>query len=169
MLDTLQNFAEVGVAVAGFSGIVSAVSARTLSPLEHDHLVALLLTSGLVVAFALVPQVLMPLLEESRQLWLVSSLLYFVVHLIHYGVTASKMARGLASGRQDAIRKRDAYALGAVASILLIGQAGALLFGTASQLQFVYLLVLLWHTGTAMAMFGSLLIRALSHRRESNT
>ncbi|MGI9327347.1 MAG: hypothetical protein ACR2PZ_19170 [Pseudomonadales bacterium] len=168
MLDTLQNFAEVGIAVAGFSGIVWAVSERSLSQRERDHLVALLLTSGLVVAFALVPQVLAPLLEGGRQLWLVSSLLYLVVHLIHFGLTASKMLRALASSQRDAIRKRDAYAAGAVASTLLLGQAAAIAFGTASHLQFVYLLILLWHTGIAMAMFGSLLLRALSRRREGN-
>ncbi len=154
MLDTLQNFAEVGVALAGFSGIVSAVRARSLSPRERDHLVALLMTSGIVVAFALVPQVLTPLLEEGRQLWFVSSLLYFVVHLIHYGLTASKMLRAIASSRQDTIRKRDAYAAGTIASVLLVGQAAAILFGTAPHLRFIYLLILLWHPGIAMARFG---------------
>jgi hypothetical protein len=165
--DTLQNFAEVGVAVEGFSGIVSALSTRTLSPREYDQLFALLLTSGLVVAFALVPQVLTPLLEEGRQLWLVASVLYLIVHLIHYGLTASKMLRAISSSQEDTIRKRDAYAAGAVGSILVLGQAAAILFGTASQLRFVYLLVLFWHTGTAMVMFGSLLLRAMMQRRES--
>ena len=168
MLDTLQNFAEVGVALAGFSGIVSAVRARSLSPRERDHLVALLMTSGIVVAFALVPQVLTPILEEGRQLWFVSSLLYFVLHLIHYGLTASKMLRAIGSSQQDTIRKRDAYAAGVVASILIVGQGAAIVFGTTPQLRFVYLLILLWHTGTAMAMFGSLLLRALSQRHESD-
>ncbi len=169
VLDTLQNFAEVGIAVAGFSGIVSAVSARSLSPRERDHLIALLQTSGLVVAFALVPQVLSAVLVEDRSLWLTSSILYLAVHLIHYGNTAFKMLRSIGSGKQDTIGKRDAYVTGAVATLLLVAQITAILFGDSTQMLFVYLVILLWHTGTAMAMFGSLLIRALSRRGASES
>ena len=169
MLDTLRNFAEVGIAVAGFSAIVSALSSRSLNARERDHLVALLQTSGLVVAFALVPQVLATILKDPHTLWMAAGFFYFVVHLVHFGMTGSKMVRAVRSGRPDAIRKRDVYVLGTIASLLLLAQMGTVAFGYEDQMRFVYLLVLLWHTGIAMAMFGSLLVRAVSHKRKPSS
>lgn len=168
MFDTLQNFAEVGVAIAGFSGIASAVSARSLqewTPVERDHLIGLLETSGLVVVFALVPQVLLQLVEEAHALWVVSSLLYLVVHVLHYGITGRKMLRSISAGRGDAIRLRTVFAMGAVATILLVSQATAILFGTTAQLKFIYLVILLWHTAIAGAMFADLLTRSVARHK----
>ena len=60
-----------------------------------------------------------------------------------------------------AIRKRDAYAAGAIATVLIGCQALAILYGTIDQMHFVYLVILLWHTASAVAMFSSLLIRVI--------
>lgn len=164
MLDTLQNFAEVGVAVMGFSGIVAAVYSRSeqlWTPRERDHLISLLQTSAMVIAFALIPQVLLPAFGEGRSLWVVANSLYAFVHLMHYLVTARKMKRAISRGHSYAIRKRDAYASGIVASALIVAQVGVVFIGNVDQMHFAYLAILLWHTFSAAAMFCALLIRVI--------
>jgi hypothetical protein len=56
--------------------------------------------------------------------------------------------------------------MSAVATILLVGQETAILFSTTARLQFIYLVILLWHTADAGAMFADLLIRALAFGHE---
>jgi len=148
MLDTLQNFAEVGVAVMGFSGIVAAVYSRTeqiWTPRERDHLVSLLQTSAMVIAFALIPQVLLPTFGEGRTLWIIANSLYALVHFLHFLITARKMKRAIARGANYAIRKRDAYASGIGASALIAGQVLIIFTGDVQQMHFAYLAILLWH------------------------
>ena len=162
MLDTLQNFAEVGVAVMGFSGIVAAVSSRSdqvWTPRELDHLTGLLQTSAMVIAFALVPQVLVSILGEGRDFWVIANALYAFVHLIHYLAVARKMKRALVQGHSYAIRKRDAYASGLFSASLIAAQVMAVFIGSVEQMHFTYLVILLWHAFAAIAMFCVLLIR----------
>ena len=164
MLNTLQNFAEVGVAIMGFSGIVTALYSRSevaWTPRERDHLLSLLQTSAMVVAFALVPQVLIAYFDEGRVLWLQASSLYLFAHLTHYFLVAKKMRRAISLNRSYSIRKRDAIVSGAVASILIIGQALAIIYGSVTQMHFAYLVVLFWHTASAVLMFCTLLIRVM--------
>ena len=162
MLDTLQNFAEVSVAIMGFSGIVSTVyirSEQTWTPRERDHLLSLLQTSAMVIGFSLLPQVLIPQFGEGYVLWVIANSLYLIVHFAHYVTIARKMKRALAANKSYAIGRRNAYASGVIATALICCQMLAILFGSIDQMHFVYLLILLWHTACAIAMFCALLIR----------
>ena len=79
MFETLRNFAEIGIAIAGFSGITAAIGSRSFtswSSAERMQLLSLLETAGLVVFFSLVPQVLHRILENDSLLWTLSNGLY---------------------------------------------------------------------------------------------
>lgn len=79
VFETLRNFAEIGIAIAGFSAIASALSSRisgSWSERDRLALLSLLETSALVVFFALVPQVLRELSSSDHALWVGSNLLY---------------------------------------------------------------------------------------------
>ena len=165
MFETLRNFAEIGIAIAGFSGITSALRARASGAWSTDDrlaLISLLETSALVVLFALAPQVLQPIVEDGDALWVVSNLTYAAVHSLHYVVHASRLWRLGSAGQQLRPVSRPAGWVLFVGGLLLIGtQVGLAFFGGSGQLQFIYLVVLTWHSCVAGVMFGALILRSL--------
>jgi hypothetical protein len=86
LLDTLQNFAEVGIAVAGFSGVAAALGSRAGESWAHSKrrsLQVLLETAGMVVLFSFVPQILSRSVLTEVNLWWVSGSLYAGSHVLH--------------------------------------------------------------------------------------
>lgn len=69
MFETLRNFAEIGIAIAGFSAIASTLRSRISGSWPEGDRLALLSrleTSALVVFFALAPQVLDQIVKDER-------------------------------------------------------------------------------------------------------
>ena len=158
MLDTLRNFAEVGVAVAGFSAIAVALNrdlASTPDSSERGGLHTLLETAGLVVLFALVPQVLEQAPVSEAALWRSALLGYGLVHLGH------AMIIGVRNGARRATVP-FAPALFAGGLVVLASQLLVGAFGSLDWVRFVYLVALGWHTLIAAISFAGLI---LSDRR----
>jgi len=164
VFETLRNFAEIGIAIAGFSGITAAIGSRSLtswSPAERMQMLSLLETAGLVVFFSLVPQVLNRVLESDLRLWIVSNGLYALTHVAHTFLAARRgrrLAREDPSSAASATRRYIPLMVGGVA--LIIVQLVVTAVGDLASLEFVYLLVLGWHACVAAIMFGSLILRA---------
>lgn len=161
MFETLRNFAEIGIAIAGFSGITSALRSRAAgswSPDDRLALLSLLETSALVVFFAVLPQVLQQLLQDGQTLWVVSNLVYAAAHASHYVVHGRRIAR-LGSVRPVGQGAGWALFLG---GLLVIGaQVALVVVGDSAQLRFIYLVGLTWHSCVAGVMFGALILRFL--------
>ncbi len=163
MFETLRNFAEIGIAIAGFSAIASALRARASAAWSRaDRLafLSLLETSAMVVFFALAPQVLQQIVGDERALWAGSNLAYATVHSLHYVIQTRRL--GPLGAADDTLRPVSLRAGGAlfVGGILLIAAQLALAaFGDAPQLRFVYLVALGWHACVAGVMFGALILR----------
>lgn len=164
MLETLRNFAEVGIAIAGFSGITAAIGSRSFtswSSVERVQLLSLLETAGLVVLFSLVPQMLRPILDSEQHLWITSNGLYALAHIAHSVLSVRRGRRLSAQAPAQAASLTRRYValhwtgIGLIVAQLLVVAAGGL-----RSLQFVYLLVLGWHSCVAAIMFGSLILRA---------
>ncbi len=166
MFETLRNFAEIGIAIAGFSAIASALRARgsgAWSERDRLALLSLLETSALVVFFAIVPQVLDQILGDERSLWVASNLGYAAAHTLHYFVQLRRILSSRAAGAQISPLSRSAGGALFLGGILLIvAQVALAAFGDSAQLRFVYLLVLAWHASVAGVMFGALIFRYLS-------
>lgn len=149
MNEKLSTFAEVGVAIAGFSGVVAALGRNSFDswPLAKRRIMALLLeTSGLVVAFSIVPLVLEELQFSERVLWRTSAGLYVAAHLGHAVILARRGTRLVS--HLTLVRARW-YA--AAVPVLLL-QGVSVVVGGLVLLKSVYLLALTWHVlGSAVA------------------
>ena len=153
MLDTLRNFAEVGIAIAGFSGIAAALNRQLdLAPGGGDRtsLFILLETAGLVVLFSLLPQVL----SESRlfevSLWRVSLLAYALLHLGH--ALLLRRRRILAVGIGPPVYRPLVYGGGFV----LVLQFAVGFTAGNEALRLTYLAALCWHVVVAGVSFALL-------------
>ncbi len=165
MFETLRNFAEIGIAIAGFSAIASALSARlsgSWSEADRLAILSLLQTSAMVVFFALLPQVLNQVVNDERTLWVSSNLAYVSVHALHYIIGTKQLAPLRSAGVDLNPLGPSIGGILFVGGILLIGtQVGLSIFGDSAWLRFVYLVGLAWHSCVAGAMFGVLVLRSL--------
>jgi hypothetical protein len=165
MFETLQNFAEIGIAIAGFSAIASALGSRVVgrwSSGDRIALLSLLETSAFVVCFALIPQVLDQIMRNERTLWVSCNLAYVSTHAFHCFVQARRAITLRAAGEEVYPVVRRVGRVLFIGAILLIGtQAAFVIFGNPEQLRFIYLAVLMWHSCVAGIMFGSLILRLL--------
>ena len=161
--ETLRNFAEIGIAIAGFSAIASALTSRMSGSWAEDDrlaLLALLETSAFVVFFSLAPQVLGQIVRSERALWVASNLVYAAAHSLHYFVQMRRVMPLTTEGGLPRPVNRSTGWILFVGGILLIGtQLAMVVFGGLDQLRFVYLLVLTWHSCVAGVMFGALILR----------
>ncbi len=165
MFEALRTFAEVGIAIAGFSAIASALRSRVAGPWsggDRIALLSLLETSALVVFFALIPQVLDQILTNDRILWVICNLAYVATHAFHCFVQVRRSIPLRAAGEPHLPLGLSTARAPFLGAILLIGtQIAVAAFGNSDQLRFTYLVVLTWHSCVAGAMFGALILRIL--------
>ena len=155
MIDTLQNFAEVGIALAGFSAIAAALNPTLdLSPGTTDRgaLLTLLESAGLVVFFALLPQVLTQAPISETSLWKTVFLFYGSCHVIHWIVV---VRRNHIHGSVVSFFRP----LEMIGGILALTQIAVGLKGGPEILRLVYLVVLTWHTVIAAISFGGVIMK----------
>ena len=165
MFETLRNFAEIGIAIAGFSAIAATLRSRVSGPwAEADRLalLSLLETSALVVFFALLPQVLEQIVRNERTLWVGANLAYVAAHSFHYFIGA----RRLRTGREtiNPMRTWGGLILFLGGMVVILTQAALAAFGGLDSIRFIYLVSLTWHSCVAGAMFGALILLFLEAR-----
>ena len=158
MFDTLQSFAEVGIAVAGFSGIAAALgTARGVASADSRRrfLLTLLETAGMVVLFSFVPQILNEIALPGANLWRTSAGLYAGAHAFH-GILLFRRVRRFGTPKPDIPKSIVPIGL-----VVLGLQLASVIFGSIEQVRFVYLLALCWHTIAAATSFAGLLLSSL--------
>ena len=154
MFETLRNFAEVGIAVAGFSAIAVALN-RDLTlakgSQERGGLLTLLESAGFVVFFALLPQVLeqAPLAEDT--LWRASLLTYAAAHLLHTAFVALRQG-----DRRSVVPFAPLLGFGGL--LILLGQFTAGVLGDLPIVRLVYVVALGWNTLIATVSFAGLIL-----------
>lgn len=151
--DVLTTIAEVGVAVAGFSGVVVVVGRGTEEPLDarqRYYLQALLEVAACAVFFSLLPLVLDRAFDEDR-VWRVSMAIYGFGHFggvaYHYFTL---------QGRRLTPKLFRLTALAGAA--LGLAQFASAFLGSIRVIEPFYLAVLVWHLGIGGAYFGLLLL-----------
>ena len=149
---TLTVIASIAVAIAGFSGVVVALTGKTaesFSALERLNLRILLQVSAFALLFSLIPLILHRALEPAVA-WRISMLLYGFVHLVDAGFFAvSTRKLGSASRLQ-----RIAPAAGVSISVVQVSLG---FFGSITLVEVAYLLVLVWHLAIAGMGFVNLI------------
>ncbi len=141
---TLTVIASIAVAIAGFSGVVVALTGKTTDSFgraERLNLRILLQVSAFALLFSLVPLILHRALPPDLA-WRVAMLLYGVVHVVDAGFFALKTRRL----RAPSIAQKLAPLAGLIIAV------GQLIVGAMAPIGWVevsYLRVLLWHLGLA--------------------
>ncbi len=119
---TLEVIAEIAIAIAGFSGVVAALTIRTSqwSELDKIRLRALLQGSFATVLFSLLPLVLFSTTLGKPTIWVIVSsvwLIYMGVSTIPFVVGAVRKSSSVADGLG---RLPIAFFLGLVGSIVVL-------------------------------------------------
>ena len=161
--DLLTALAEVGIGTAGFAGIVAAISSRSgpWAPLDRMRLQMLLSISLSVVVFSLLPLGIYAGLADLHSSWLVSSILFLMVHLLSGVMLPMVKMRPLAmthEGFASIPIARLHMAAALIASMLLVLNIVSL--STA----WPYLASLGFLLCSAMGIFVELLILSLLER-----
>jgi len=151
--DYLITVAQIAIAIAGFSSIVEALSARHIqhwTDVERYKFRILLQVSAMAMFFALLPMILMQLWDESVA-WRVALLVYGVVHLADIGSFMLKFP----SGMPGFIKITIVIGLTIACSQLYIAIARQ-----GNLMIFIYQLALAWQlfiafSGFAMLLYGS--------------
>ena len=154
MDDKLATFAEIGVAIAGFSGIVAAIGRdayETWSPARRRLMSLLLETSGLTVAFSILPLILGELQLSETTLWRASSALFAAAHAYH----VTLINRRGTSADVPVSKLRSKILL--VVVPVLAAQVISVFAGGLVALKFVYMLALGWHVVGGALSFSILL------------
>src|SRR5262245_39180355 len=102
--DLLTTLAQLGVALAGFSGIVVVLGARATgqwSSRERQLLNILLGSSGSVILWMILPLLLLAAEVAERRLWLISSAGWCIVHTAVLMVRARAATRDRESAAQE--------------------------------------------------------------------
>ncbi len=159
--DTLTAIAGISIAIAGFSGVIVALTGRSVEsfgPVERLNFRILLQVSALTLLFSLLPLILHRAFEPVMA-WRISMMLYGAAHLVDAGYFV--------------LRTRSAHAhsqmqnLGPIIGIciavcqLIIGVIGPIII-----VEVMYLFVLIWHLAVAGMGFVKLVFVS---REESAT
>ena len=159
--DTLTVIASIAVTIAGFSGVVVALTGKTaerFDQAERLNLRILLQVSAFALLFSLIPLILHRVLPLDLS-WRVAMLLYGSVHVIDAGFFVLKTGRLQA----PSMAQKLAPLVGLTIAV------GQLIVGAMAPIGWVevfYLLVLLWHLGIAGMGFINLTFASRDPRTE---
>jgi hypothetical protein len=162
--DALSTLAQIAIAIAGFSGIVSVFGRRSVgdwSVAERNRLLALLIVSLTVLLFCLLPLVLLSIPVSESTCWRSLSLLLviptvgFEARLIPVANEARRVPRG----------QREVSL--AVAGIFITGDLLAIVAlvvnGVSLGVVWPYLAVLIWGLTKAAISFVRLVLVPVGH------
>ena len=149
--DLLIVIASIAITIAGFSGVVVALSGRSTNsfdPVERLNLRILLQVSAFALLFSLVPLILQRALEADT-VWRVSMFVYGSAHIFDAGYFVFRTRSSKA--KYNAQKFAPIIGLLIAAYQLIIGSLGNIVLVEIS-----YLIVLLWHLGIAGMGFVNL-------------
>ena len=159
----LYILVEGGITVIGFTGIIGAVRNRggtVFSDLERFHLANLLVLSAAVILLAFVPTWVGLLPNAPENIWRVSIVVLFIVHILAWAVATPFVLKG--GGvlmRLFPNRDRLGFLIFSAIGILLLLIEAAIVFGHLTQYAaLVYLVSVVAALGTALFSFVCLLM-----------
>lgn len=159
--DYLFTFAEIAVALIGFSGVVTILGHRgkgEWQKAEKVRLQALVEPSIVVLAGALMPSTLSLVMENNDLLWRLCNLIVLVMHLAAFTAYIRR------SGNTDTLLSQKIMAGVAVAVFVTLGLS---VLGVMSQHQFTFALGLLLGIAVAIFNFSLLLFHIIQARDDA--
>ena len=122
---TLQVLAEIAIAIAGFSGVVTALTIRTSQWSELDKLrLRMLLQASFATAFfSLLPLVLLSTTLLDPAIWVIASsawLIYMGASTIPFVVRAIRKSRSAPDGAGRPVAALVVFAVGVVGLVVVV-------------------------------------------------
>jgi hypothetical protein len=157
--ETLRTLAEIGIALAGFTGIVAVLGRRARgdwTPLELAQMRLLLEASLGVVFFSLLPVLLQMAVESHQTTWRIANV-FLAVFQISIMALFFRRALLVAVPNLPASGRRVAYPL-AGAGIAVIAAQLLAGIGMVREASLTYLLGLIWFLVIAALTFVYLLL-----------
>jgi hypothetical protein len=151
--DLLVTLAQLGVALAGFSGIVVVLGARASgqwSARERQLLSVLLAASGAVILWSLLPLLLLASELPERRVWLISSGTWAMGQVVVLALRSRQVVRDRGARGQDRILLVSAF-LGGVAAL------GVQLVNLRLTVAWPHLTGVAWHLALSFLVFVRLL------------
>jgi hypothetical protein len=152
--DLLATLAQLGVALAGFSGIVVVLGSRASgewSLRERQLLSALLATSGSVILWSILPLLLLAAALSDPRVWLLSSGSWFIAQLAILVIRGRQFARDPADEGWE--RRFLIFAFVGGSTILVVQLANLWL-----RLPWPHLTAVTWHLMLSFLVFVRLLL-----------
>ena len=152
--DTLHTIAEVGIAIAGFAGIVAAIDRRatSLASGAHGPLAVLLGSSLGAVLFAFVPEWIDAAAASPAAVWQTSNGLFGVYRLAYVAAIFASIRQAEVEAERWRLLPFGAL-LGGLHLVAAVGFLGSFAY-------FIYFTGLLWGLGMALLSFNRLIRRA---------
>ncbi len=141
---TLTVIASIAIAIAGFSGVVVALTGKTterFDPVERLNLRILLQVSAEALFFSLMPLIAHRAFDSDTA-WRLSMLLYGSVHVLDAGYFVVRTLRSHSRSRVQLLMPILGTCIAVVQ--LIIGVIGSIVL-----VEVAYLLVLTWHLAIA--------------------
>ena len=160
---TLSVIASIGVAIAGFSGVVVALTGRTADSFgvsERLNLRILLQVSAFAILFSIVPLILNRAMDSDTA-WRLAMLIYGLIHVADAGFFTMKTRRL----RAPSLPQRFAPLIGLS---IAISQVLIALLAPVIAVEVAYLIVLVWHLGIAGMGFAHLVFSSRNLRESSS-
>ena len=151
-LETLHTIAEVGIAITGFAGIVTAIrgeAGRAIQASVTDPLSLLFGSSLGTVFFCFVPEWLDAALDSTEIVWQASLAAFGTYRIAYVALIVVSQRR---AGIPDPVVWRARFGIG-LGSLQLLGAAGFL----SDYQYFLYLSGLFWGLVVALTSFYSLI------------
>ena len=157
--DALSTLAEVAIAIAGFSGIVSVFGRRSSghwSPAERSRLFGLLIMSFTALLFCVVPFVLLSIPVSESTCWRSLSLLLAVSHVVFVPIVIRNALGALPTPRSEREVSLVLSGIFITGDFLVI----AVLLANAFALGVVwpYLAAIIWILTQAASLFARLVM-----------
>ena len=151
--DLLTTLAQLGVALAGFSGVVVALGARARgewSPRERGLLRVLLERSGAVVLWSLLPLLLLAAELTERRVWFLSSTSWVIVQ-------GAYLVRGVRLVvKNPSIRRERTFLIPSfVGTVAVLAMQITNLFWL--RVAWPHLAAIMWHLALSFVVFVQLL------------
>lgn len=142
--DALTAISNISIAIAGFSGVVVALtgrSAESFRPVERLNFRILLQVSALALLFSILPLILHRAFEPSLA-WRISMMLYGVLHIADAGFFIWKT-------RSTDTKSYVQHAAPIIGICIAISQVVIAAIGSVIVVEVFYLFVLIWHLAIA--------------------
>jgi len=159
--DTLAVIASVAIAIAGFSGVVVALTGRTtdtFGEVEKLNFRILLQVSAFALLFALVPLILHRAFE-APQACRIAMGLNGMAHLLDAGFFVVRTWASTALSRLQRTAPRAGIAIAAIQVLLVV-------IADTTVIEVAYLVVLIWHLAIAGMGFANLVFAFQNVDRE---